>query len=193
MIRALCAALVLCALSWPASAADAPLTTILLVAQPEIRDPNFKGSVVLVMNNIAPGPVGVIINKPTDIAISHLFPDLENLAPLDDKVYFGGPVDIGMVSFLIRADAAPEHATEVVPGVYLSTNRELLRKLLGRAQPMQGLRILIGYSGWGPGQLEAEVARGGWTLAPATAASIFDRKSEQPWPEQQTPDGERRT
>src|SRR5579864_4987933 len=133
MIRALCAALVVCALSWPASAADAPLTTILLVAQPEIRDPNFKGSVVLVMNNIAPGPVGVIINKPTDIAISHLFPDLENLAPLDDKVYFGGPVDIGMVSFLIRADAAPEHATEVVPGVYLSTNRELLRKLLGRA------------------------------------------------------------
>ena len=46
------------------------------------------------MNNIGPAPVGIIINRPTRIAVSHLFPDLERLAPLDDKVYFGGPVEI---------------------------------------------------------------------------------------------------
>jgi putative transcriptional regulator len=194
VIRALGAPLLLFALSWPASADNAkPLTTILLVAQAALRDPNFKDSVVLVMNDIAPAPAGVIINRPTDIAVSRLFPDLERLAQLDDKVYFGGPVEIESVSFLVRADTAPEHAKEVLPGVYLSTDRELLRTLLGRDKPMQGLRIFIGYSGWGPGQLEAEIARGHWALEPAEASAIFDGKPERRWPEQQTPDDGRRT
>jgi putative transcriptional regulator len=194
MARALCALLLLFAMSWPTSAGDAkPLTTILLVARTELPDPNFKDSVVLVMNNIGPAPVGVIINRPTRIAVSRLFPDLERLARLDDKLYFGGPVEIQTVSFLLRADTEPEHATKVVDGVYVSTNRELLRKLLGRDKPTEGLRIFIGYSGWAPGQLEAEIARGDWTLAPADAASLFERKSERPWPERQTPDAGRRT
>jgi putative transcriptional regulator len=194
MIRALCASLLLFAMSWAASADNAkPLTTMLLVAEAELRDPNFKGSVVLVMNNIAPAPAGIIINRPTSITVSRLFPDLEHLAQLDDKVYFGGPVEIATVSFLVRADAAPEDATEVFHGVYISTNQELLRKLLDRDKPMEGLRIFIGYSGWGPGQLEAEIARGDWTLAPAEASAIFDGKSERPWPERQTPDAAHRT
>jgi putative transcriptional regulator len=194
MIRAVGVSLVLFAMSWPAFADSAePLTTILLVAQDEIRDPNFKDSVVLVMNNIGPAPAGIIINKPTSITVSRLFPDLEGLAQFDDKVYFGGPVQIEMVSFLVRADAAPEHATEVVHGVYISTNQELLRKLLRRDKPMEGLRIFIGYSGWGPGQLEAEIARGDWSLASAEASAIFDGKSARPWPEQQIPDGGHRT
>jgi putative transcriptional regulator len=194
MIRALCASLLLFAMSSPACADNAkPLTTMLLVAEAELRDPNFKGSVVLVMNNIAPAPAGIIINRPTSIAVSRLFPDLERLAQLDDKVYFGGPVEIETVSFLVRADAAPEHATEVLYGVYISTNGELLRKLLGRDKPMEGLRLFMGYTGWAPGQLEAEIARGDWTLAPAEASAIFDGKSERPWPERQTPDAAHRT
>lgn len=188
MIRTLCVSFLLVAISWLASADTAkPLTTILLVAK-DIRDPNFKDSVVVVMNNIGPAPAGVIINRPTSIAVSRLFPDFERLAQLGDKVYFGGPVEIEMVSFIVRADAVPENATEVVHGVYISTNRELLRKLLGRDKPMEGLRIFIGYSGWGPGQLEAEIARGDWTLAPAEASAIFDGKPERPWPEPETSD-----
>ncbi len=194
MVRAVCVSVFLLVLSWPTAADNAkPLTTILLVAKEEIRDPNFKGSVVLAMNNIAPAPIGVIINRPTKIAVSQLFPDVEQLAHLDDKVYFGGPVGLEMVSFLVRTDAAPENATEVVDGVYISTNRELLRKLLDRDKPMEGLRIFIGYSGWAPGQLEAEIARGDWTLAPAQASSIFDNKTERPWPDQETPDSGERT
>jgi len=181
-------------MSWPTFGDNAkPLTTILLVARAELTDPNFKDSVVLVMNNIGPVPVGVIINKPTRIAVSHLFPDLERLARLGDRVYFGGPVDVESVSFLFRADTPPEHATQILDGVYVSTNRELLLKLLGRDKPMEGLRILIGYSGWAPGQLEAEIARGAWTLAPAKSDAIFDGKSEHVWPEQPGPDDVHRT
>ena len=192
MIRALCALFVLCAISWSTSADNAkPLTTILLIARAELPDPNFKDSVVLVMNHIGPSPAGVIINRPTRIPVSRLFPELETLAQLDDKVYFGGPVEIQAVSFLFRFDKPPEKATEVLDGLYFSTDRELLRKLLGRDQPMEGLRIFVGFSGWARGQLEAEIARGDWTLAPADASTIFDYRSQQPWPERQVPAGVR--
>jgi putative transcriptional regulator len=192
--RALCAFLLLFGMSWPTSADDTkPLTTILLVARAELPDSNFKDSVVLVTNNIGPAPAGVIINRPTRIAVSRLFPDLERLAQLDDKLYFGGPVETASVAFVFRADTPPEHATQVLDGIYFSRNGELLRKLLGRDKPMDGLRIFIGHSGWAPGQLEAEIARGDWTLAPAETDAIFDGKSEHPWPEQQAPDAVHRT
>lgn len=187
--RALCAFLLLFGMSWPTSAGDAkPLTAILLVARSELPDPNFRDSVVLVMNNIGPVPAGVIVNRPTKIAVSRLFPDLERLAQLHDKLYFGGPVEIESVWFLFRTDAPREHAIRALDGVYVSANRELLRELLGRDKPMDGLRIFIGHSGWAPGQLEAEIARGDWTFTPAEADAIFNRKSEHPWPAQQTPD-----
>jgi len=188
LTRALYPFLLLLGISWATSADDAkPLTTIILVARAELPDSNFKDSVVLVMNNTAPALVGVIINRPTRIAVSRLFPDLERLAQLNDKLYFGGPVEITSVSFIFRAETAPEHATQVLDGVYVSTNRELLRTLLERDKPMQGLRIFIGHSGWAPGQLEAEIARGDWTLAPADTDVIFDPKPQHPWPEQETP------
>ena len=82
---------------------------------------------------------------------------------------------------------------QVLDGVYLATNPELLRKLLARDKPMEGLRIFIGYSGWAPGQLEAEIARGDWTLAPAEPGVIFDSRPEHPWPEPSAPAGAQRT
>jgi putative transcriptional regulator len=169
------------------------MTTILIVARAELPDPNFKGSIVLVMNNIGSVPAGLVVNRPTKITVAHLFPDLENLAHVEDKVYFGGPVAIESIWFLLRADSPPEHAIRVLDGVYLSNDRELLRKLLTREKPMDGLRIFVGYAGWGPGQLENEIARGDWTLAPADASAIFERKSELPWPEAPESEGGRRT
>jgi len=192
-MRAFCAFVLLLGMSWPALADEPkPVTTILLVARADLPDGNFKDSMVLVMNNIGPVPGGLIINRPTRVPVSRLFPDLERLAQVDDKIYFGGPVQIDSVSFLFRADAPPEHATRILDGVYISSDADLLHKLLERDKPMEGLRVFIGYSGWGPGQLEAEIARGDWTLAPAEANAIFERKSEHPWPEPEAPDSVQR-
>jgi putative transcriptional regulator len=193
-MRFLCAVLCVVAMAWPPAAAGdnaKPLTTILLVARAELPDPNFKESVVLVMNHIGIAPAGVIINRPTRIPVSRLFPDNERLASVEDKVYFGGPVELEVVSFIFRADHAPEGAERVLDGVYISGNRELLRKLLARDKPMEGLRIFIGYSGWGRGQLENEIARGDWNLAPADQDAIFNRPPGPPWPEEPRRGGQR--
>jgi putative transcriptional regulator len=179
----LAALLVMLGTSWPTSAADAkPLTAILLIAKGDLRDPNFADSVVLVMNNLGPAPVGLVVNRPTEIPVAKIFPDLKRLAQLHDKVYFGGPVELESVWFLFRAAKPPEHAIKAFGGIYVSASRELLLQLLGREKPMDGLRIFLGHSGWAPGQLEAEIARGAWTLERADPDAIFNGKSEHPWP-----------
>jgi putative transcriptional regulator len=164
-----------------------PLTAILLVGKADLPDDDFANSVVLVMNNLGAAPVGIVVNRPTRITVPQLFPDLTRLARLNDKVYFGGPVDFGAIWFLVRATTPPEHAMQAFDGVYLSADRELLMKLLDRAKPMDGLRIFIGHAGWAPGQLESEIDRGAWTLQRADPDAIFTGKSEHPWPAPRAP------
>lgn len=179
----MCALLLLFAISPPTRADDTKhLTAILLTARAELPDPNFADSVVLVMNNLGGGPMGVIINRPTQVAVAQLFPDLKRLALVRDKVYFGGPVELQTVWFLFRASKPPEHAIQACDGIYLSASRELLLRLLGRDKPMDGLRIFIGHSGWTPSQLENEIERGDWTVKRAESGAIFNGQPEHPWP-----------
>jgi putative transcriptional regulator len=152
-----------------------------LVARENLPDPNFGNAVVLVMPPEGPGVLGIIVNKPTRLPLSRLFPDDTRLAKLEDRVFFGGPVSPQTVSFVFRADKAPEDAMEVMKGVYVSSDGDLLRELLAREKPTEGLRVFIGYAGWGPGQLEGEIARGDWHHADADARSLFDRRPESLW------------
>ena len=195
-LKALCGLLLFLCLAGPGRGtaglnadddAKAP-TSILIIGRPELPDDDFADSVILVMNNMGPGTVGVILNRPTKMGISQLFPDIKRLAQLHDRVYFGGPVELGTVWFLVRAATPPEHAIKTCDGVYLSADRQLLLKLLGRDKPMEGLRIFIGHSGWAPGQLEAEIDDGDWMLDRARPDAIFNGKSEHPWPGPGAPD-----
>jgi len=97
-------------------------------------------------------------------------------------VYFGGPVEIETVWFLFRSAKLPANAIQVVEGICLSADRDLLLGLLNRDKPMDGLRIFIGHAGWAPGQLEAEIALGAWKLEHAEPGAIFEGQSEHPWP-----------
>ena len=195
-LKALCGLLLFLCLAGPGrgtaglnAAADAKApTSILIIGRPELPDDDFADSVILVMNNMGPGTVGVILNRPTKIEVAQLFPDVKRLAQLHDRVYFGGPVELGVVWFLVRAATPPEHAIKTCDGVYLSADRQLLLKLLGRDKPMEGLRIFIGHSGWAPGQLEAEIDDGAWMLDHARPDAIFNGKSDHPWPGPGVPD-----
>ena len=185
MTRALCAFLLLLAVSWPTSADNAkPLTTILLVARAELPDPNFKDSVVLVMNNIGPAPSASSSIGPRRIAVSHLFPDLERLAQLDDKVYFGGPCRhlVSVVSFFVPR-RLPSMRPKFSPAFTSARTGNCCVKLLARDKPMEGLRIFIGYSGWAPGQLQSRDRPRLLGPRPRRSGRVFDKKSEHPWPE----------
>jgi putative transcriptional regulator len=185
---ALCALLLLCGASSRLPADDPkPLTAILLIGKSDLPDDDFANSVVLVMNNLGPAPIGIVVNRPTRITVPQLFPDVARLARLHDRVYFGGPVEFGAIWFLVRAAAPPEHTMQAFDSVYVSADRELLLKLLNRPKPMDGLRIFVGHAGWAPGQLEAEVDRGAWTLQRADPDAIFNGKSEHLWPAPRVP------
>ena len=185
---ALRALLIVCAACGQVQAQKArPLTAILLQARDELADADFADSLVLVLNNLGPAPVGLIVNRPTEVPVSRLFPDLKPLATLPDKLYFGGPVEFTSVWFLFRAVKTPEHAIQAFEGVCLSADRQLLLRLLTRDKPMDGLRIFVGHSGWAPGQLEAEIESGAWTLRHASAEAVFGDQSQHPWPAPQGP------
>lgn len=188
-IAGVVAAVVLHVVVWLPSSAGEPdrLNAILLVARPSVADPNFAESVVLVMNNLGPAPVGIIVNRPTRVGVSQLFPDNPRIATLPERVYFGGPVDLGRVWFLFRARTPPAHSVRAFDDFCLSGDRELLARLLARDKPMEGVRIFVGYSGWAPGQLEAEIERGDWTSRPAGRDAIFDHKLERAWPSEGEP------
>ncbi|HEV2269355.1 MAG TPA: YqgE/AlgH family protein [Steroidobacteraceae bacterium] len=160
------------------------LTAILLVARGVVSDPNFGGSIVVVMNNLGPAPIGIIINRPMPLTVARFFPKLKRLAQVHDKVYFGGPVEFGTDSvwYLFRAKTAPASAIRVCDGVYVGSDHKLLLELLNRQNPMQGLRIFVGHAGWFPGQLQAEIQGGAWTPKRADAESIFNSEPQVPWP-----------
>jgi putative transcriptional regulator len=159
------------------------IKSVFLVARKDMPDPFFHDSVVLVTNYGGPAPVGVIVNRRTEITLTSVFADIARLRSRDERIFFGGPVKRQDLVFLFRAAVPPPETIEVLDGVYMSADPEVLRELLGRDNPVEGLRVFAGHAGWGPGQLEAEVARGDWHLALADAATLFEKKPETLWRE----------
>lgn len=165
--------------------AEAPRpNSVFLVASRTLLDPNFRETVLLVTQHGGGGPVGVIINRPSRIPLARLFPDIEGLSGRPDKVLHGGPVGPRVLVFVFRAPSAPPNAIALLDGVYMSLDQSLLRELLKRDSPLEGLRVYAGYAGWAPGQLQAEIARGSWHLAAADAHSIFAADLDKLWDEQ---------
>ena len=166
---------------FPALAEEAPKSkSIFLVAKKDMPDPFFRDSVVLI-TNAAVAPIGVIINKPLDVKLSKALPGAEKLEWSEEKLYFGGPVKANDVVFVFRSKKPFEDALRLLEGVYVTGSKEILDTLLARDNPVEGLRVYAGHAGWAPGQLEGEIARGDWDLAPADEASIFASKPEDLW------------
>ena len=159
------------------------MKSILLVARKNLPDPFFRDSIVLVTGSGGPVPVGVIVNRPTDVPLSRVFSDIEWLRSQDEKLFFGGPVMPEQLLVVFRAAVPPTEAIELLEGVYMSPSGELLRELLGRERPIDGLRVFAGHAGWAPGPLESEVARGDWHLVIADARMVLEMEPEKLWQE----------
>lgn len=159
--------------------ADAP-GFILLIASKDLRDPFFRESVVLVTHRFGPLPMGLILNRPTGIAVATSVPEASRRAA-GEVVSFGGPVAVEDLVAVFRTTDPPPGATEVMDGVYLTMKRQAMNALLARDPPLKDLRFFAGYAAWGRGQLEAEIARGDWLYLRADPAYIFEKRTETLW------------
>lgn len=159
----------------------------LLVAMPQLDDPNFTRAVVLMIEHNDHGSFGLVINQPSPIKASELLQSLEMTWSGDDQamVWSGGPVSpsTGWVLHEPVKDLDSLEVgggtTTIVPGLSLSTSPERLRSLAAR--PPGRIRLLLGYSGWGAGQLASEMASGSWLHADVDPALIFDLDPDDMW------------
>lgn len=161
--------------------ADASLAPVLLVSMPQMLDPNFSKTVVLLAEYSANGAFGLVLNRRMDEPAKAVVTADEplNIHP-SMYLYTGGPVDPTRAWILTADVNLDPEALEVMNGVYLSASSTLVRKTL-EATPDPHTRMVVGYAGWGAGQLDVELAEGSWLLAPVQSDLIFDIATEKMW------------
>lgn len=152
-----------------------------LVAKRSLADPNFAETVVLLASYDKSGAMGLVINRPTEIPISQLLSGIAGAKQRRDTALEGGPVQPTAVFALIQGKAPPGDAKPVFPTVYLITTKEALEKAFTASTKSAELRVYVGYAGWGPGQLDMEVASGAWHVVAADARTVFDSDPEGVW------------
>jgi putative transcriptional regulator len=167
------------------SAHDQISAPALLLAMPQIQDPFFRQSVVLLLAHQDQGSFGFVINRPSNLRVVEILEDLEidwQGAP-DAMAFVGGPVQPQLGTVLVGSgrDAAAEidSLTEVAPGLAITQSLEHLGRLA--ASPGVTMRLILGYAGWGEGQLVQEIGRHDWLVAPVDPILIFADDPVQTW------------
>lgn len=152
-----------------------------LVAGTELNDPNFKWTVVLLLDYDARGAVGLVINRPTETRLEDVLPEVDGLKDSDATAFVGGPVQVDRVMTLFRSGKALDEARHVFADVYASRSRGLLQRLSADRRGKTTFRVYMGYAGWAPGQLDREVERGDWHVIPADPETVFGQGSTRIW------------
>src|ERR1700722_5751240 len=153
--------------------------SILLVNE-KLADLNLARSVILMVQyDPDEGTEGLVINRPTDVPLSRVFPNVKNAA--SDPVFAGGPVQGEAVQALLRLSHKTDHATAVGDGVYVAGAKDLIEKSIASRTEPSNFRIYLGYAGWAPRQLEAEVQLGAWSVLNPRADIVFDKDPETLW------------
>jgi putative transcriptional regulator len=155
---------------------------ILLVSMPQMADPNFARTVVLLCEYTEAGAFGLVVNRqmvePAREIVKteppvHINPDL--------RLWMGGPVDLRRTWVLMSEAQGPdEEQREICPGVLLSVSHELTLQLL-QNPPSSRARVIVGYAGWAPGQLDKELAESAWLMTEVDPMLIFGVPPEQMW------------
>lgn len=153
----------------------------LLVATPHLSGPIFGQTVILLLDYDATGAIGVILNRPTSLSLSEIFPNVEDLKTRRDRVYLGGPVAPSSMAFLIRAEKKPPDSHHLMDDIHMSGSALALEHVVKSKTPPSQFHAFVGYSGWAPRQLDGEVERGDWWVVPAAPELIFDTAPDELW------------
>ena len=157
------------------------LAPTLLVSMPQLNDPNFRRSVILLCEHGEEGAFGRVLNRTTETPASsvvQLTPPVASRNGLE--LWIGGPVEPERGWILIGEEPPDVESVRVGDGIYLSTSQDLLRRLLEDTPPPHA-RLLTGYAGWSPGQLDAELSASAWLTASADIDIIFETQPSDMW------------
>ena len=155
-------------------------TGSILVAREKLGDPNFAESViVLVRYDSDEGTVGLVLNRQSDVPLSRVFPDMKQATT--DPVYLGGPVDPSVGQALLRLATKTDRATQIAGDVYTTADKKLIEKSVHSRTSSTRFRLYLGYAGWAPGQLEAEIRLGAWSILRGQSKIIFDDDPDSLW------------
>ncbi len=161
--------------------ADESIAPGLLIAMPDLLDPNFARSVVLMCAHSPEGAFGLIINRETEILVASVCSEAD-ISWTDETERFalsGGPVE-RQRGWLVHSDAEMHLGSQhVAEGVALSASQEALEAY---AQCPEGrFRLILGYAGWGPGQLDQEITEGAWLTAALDEELVFETPPDEIW------------
>jgi len=154
------------------------LRSQLLVASPQLMDPNFARTVVLITEHNDDGAMGIVLNRPASTTVTDAAPELEDLVEPGEDVFVGGPVQPSSVIVLAEWDSPDEVGVPVFDGIGFvgaDSDPDELARAVSRA------RVFAGFAGWSPGQLETELERDDWILEPALPDDVFSTVPGQLW------------
>jgi putative transcriptional regulator len=152
----------------------------LLVAGPALEDPNFRRTVVLLGEHGEEGAMGVVLNRASSLTVAEAVPPMASLTGDDDLVHIGGPVQPQAV--VVLADfVEPERAAVLVVESVGFLPVEIDEP--ADVGDLRRVRVFAGYAGWGPGQLEDELAEGSWVVLPSRVADVFTVDPDGLWSE----------
>jgi putative transcriptional regulator len=158
------------------------LAPALLLSMPQLLDPNFARTVVLLCEHAPEGAFGLVVNRPSEISASEavsLEPPIET--PNDLPLLIGGPVEPHRGWILTASPPDDVEHRELGAGLYLSASPVLLRRsLMARPLPKRTV-VLAGYAGWGPGQLDQELEQSSWLIMPVELDLIFEVPAASSW------------
>jgi putative transcriptional regulator len=161
------------------------LAPSLLIAMPQLRDPNFSRSVVLLCEHGPAGAMGFVVNRPTETRAAEavaMEPPLAGDSGM--RLWTGGPVEQHRGFLLLGTDPGRGDCEQITDGFHLTASLAVLRDLLEATPERLGhtrARLLLGYAGWGPGQLDSELAESSWLMAPADPALVFETPPDEMW------------
>ena len=159
--------------------------TLFLVARPELGDPLFKESVVIMFPSSVVAVeglvVGLIVNRPARVALSEIFPNDDALKNRSETAYFGGPVDPLTPGVVFRSSKAVKQAVLLFGDVYVSFDPDLIKELLKKPEETPDLRLFVGRSQWVSAQLRNEMAMRAWYSVRAETNLIFSASPKSLW------------
>lgn len=155
----------------------------LLAASPDLLDPNFMHTVVLIAQHSDEGAYGLVVNRSAGITLDSVFPEHPLLSELAFPLSWGGPVALDTLQFLHRVPDIVPGGLELGGGVFFGGDFEALARYLhARREEARGtVRLLLGYAGWGKRQLDDELASGSWLPAPLAPDLVFGAERQATW------------